>query len=216
MKKFFKTIAMLSALALISGAVVSCSDDDEEGSTTTSTSEPSNSPETPEVPETATVIENSTLNGKIFSVDDEKDGTWYLKIENGEIYTGESADDTQNNIEYEEESEPDCSILSCNEKYYFSYDEDKMQRKSGSGLYTVFWFADADEYSKQDFSYTFSEDGSFKITYDDDSSVSGTFTNENGLIKATCTTESKEETYNMLYDGSSIYDEPYELTEITK
>lgn len=32
---------------------------------------------------------------------------------------------------------------------------------------------------------------------------------EKKLIKATCTTENKgEETYNMLYDGSSIYDEP--------
>ena len=150
------------------------------------------------------------LEGKIFNYKkDNGDDRWY-KFEGGKVYKATSleyqdwSDDTS---DWEEDGK---SVALLNGTQY-SVVEGKLPRTSGSGLYATFSETFTEDGESFTFSMTLKNDGTITMT-DPKETVSGTFTNNNGLLAMTI--EGKKTLYGF-YDGSSIYMVNDLLTEVT-
>lgn len=148
---------------------------------------------------TELAYDSVTLNNKVFSYEKEKDDgeryIRYLTFTGGKCYKSTSPDNIG--------SETDELLISYNNKIY-RYN--KATRSSGSGLFATF---DDGEECK----YTLNSDGTGSIYfYEDNTSLSFTFTNNAGLVTMSCTYEGKTMTAVMYYNGENLYDQKEELT----
>ncbi|MBR1713316.1 MAG: hypothetical protein IJ717_00025 [Treponema sp.] len=144
---------------------------------------------------TELAYDSDTLNNKVFSYEDEDDGTRYLIFTGGKCYKSSSPD----HIGWED----DELLISYNNKIYRS---DKATRSSGSGLFATF---DDGEGCK----ITFKSDGTGSIYfYEDSSSFSSTFTNNAGVVTISFTYEGETMTGDRYYNGENLYDLKEELT----
>ncbi|MBR1614259.1 MAG: hypothetical protein IJ673_02140, partial [Treponema sp.] len=132
---------------------------------------------------------------KVFSYEDEDDGTRYLTFTGGKCYKSSSSD----NIGWE----ADDLFISYNNKIKRS---DKATRSSGSGLFAT--FDDDGEECK----YTLNSDGTGIANYYDNTSLSFTFTNNAGILTMSLTYEGETMTGVMYYNGENLYDQKEELT----
>lgn len=145
---------------------------------------------------TELAYDSTTLNNKVFSYDDD-DEIRYLTFTDGKCYKSDSSlIDLLN-------KEKDYLFISYNNKIYRS---DKAARTSGSGLFATF----DDGYESK---YTLNSDGTgSRYFYEDGVSMSFTFTNNAGLITASCTYEGETLTGVMYYNGEYLYNQKEELT----
>lgn len=160
--------------------------------TKTETKTTSGSEATASVTELA--YDSDTLNNKVFSYEDE-DGTRYFTFTGGKCYKSSSLTNLLN-------SEKDYLFISYNNKIYRSH---KATRTSGSGLFATF----DDGYESK---YTLNSDGTGIRNFTDGDSMSFTFTNNAGLITASCTYEGGTLTGAMYYNGENLYAQKEELT----
>ncbi|WP_191016038.1 hypothetical protein [Treponema zioleckii] len=199
MKKILKSLAVFSALALLSGTVLSCSDGDDDNKSTFS----------PTTGTTGTTVSNDTLNGKKFSYENSKGEARYITIQEGKIYKSDSSESLGN------DKSDKYSIISCNSKYYLLDKEDYLPRMSGTGIYATFG-------AENEGSFTLSSNGTFVAEFTEKGEterVEGTFVNNNGIITFSLTEEGKDgeqevETQLGYYDGSSLNLSIDELTEV--
>ena len=163
----------------------------------------SSSGSTSEISVSGTVRELSftDLEGKIFNYKkDNGDDRWY-KFEGGKVYKATSleyqnwSDDTSKWEDYGK------SVALLNGTQY-SVVKGKLPRTSGSGLYATF--------SENGDSVTFKNNGTYTFI-DPEGTVSGPFTNDNGLLAMTI---EGEKMYGF-YDGTSFYFVNDFLTEVT-
>lgn len=144
---------------------------------------------------TELAYDSDTLNNKVFSYDDD-DEIRYLTFTDGKCYKSDSS------LTVLLKKEKDYLFISCNNKIYRSQ---KATRTSGSGLFATF---DDGEECK----YTLNSDGTGSMYFYDGDSMSFTFTNNAGLITASCTYEGETLTGAMYYNGEYLYDQKEELT----
>ena len=148
------------------------------------------------------------LEGKIFNYKkDNGEDRWY-KFEGGRVY--KSSDKTYWNDDTSDWEEWGESVALLNGTQY-SVVRGKFPRTSGSGLYATFsgTFTEAGEPFTM--LVTLKNDGTCTAT-DSEETVSGTFTNNNGLLAMA---RAGKTTMYGFYDGSSIYELDDLLTEVT-
>ena len=149
------------------------------------------------------------LEGKIFNYKKDNGEDRWCKFEGGKVYKATSleyqnwSDDTSHWEDYGK------SVALLNGTQY-SVVEGKLPRTSGSGLYATFSGTFTEAGKSVTLSVTFKNNGTYTFI-DPEGTVSGPFTNDNGLLEMTI---EGEKMYGF-YDGSSIYMVDDLLTEVT-
>lgn len=129
---------------------------------------------------------SSDLNNKVFSYEDEEDGTRYLVFSGNKCYKSSSPNSFNKQKDYD--------IIKYNGKLYRGW---FIPRTSGSGLFATFFDAGSDE----KISFTFYDDGHIAVAENGTHTGNGSFTNNNGVLSVTIPGEGNDKFY---YDGNKI------------
>ncbi|MBP5436790.1 MAG: hypothetical protein J6Y30_02275 [Treponema sp.] len=138
---------------------------------------------------------SSDLNNKVFSYEDEEDGTTrYLGFSGGKCYKSSNPNSFNKQKDYD--------IIKYNGKLYSGW---FIPRTSGSGLFATFSAEDEDG----QISLTFNNSGSIAVSENGRHTGDFTFTNTNGELLVTIPGEGNNK---WCYDGSKIYSIKERLT----